>query len=212
MSKMKLLVLGLTAASLAFAESPKVSDCFKVHSMIRADEEHYWTTWTNACPYTVDSVYVMVKFADQASREIADGVWSLHFIAPGSHRTMRFSAPGKIADFASVRTHRITSDLGEAFGRDPVREAQVQLAAVNTASPKIISDAGERVYAPPVPVPLVVAAPRPAIIIGDGGEAVFRSDYPDPWRAVLSAQETAVTPASHSSFVRFVSEEKHLYQ
>ena len=207
MSKMKLLVLGLTAASLAFAESPKVSDCFKVHSMIRADEEHYWTTWTNACPYTVDSVYVMVKFADQASREVADGVWSLHFIAPGAHRTMRFSAPGKISDFTSVRTHRITSDLGEAFGRDPVREAQVQLAAVNTAAPKVITDAGERGYAP-----VLVVAPRATVIIGDVGEAVFRTDYPDPWRAVLSAQETSVTPASPSSFVRFVSEEMHVFQ
>src|ERR1700679_4238596 len=114
---MKHLVLWLSFGVVAFAQQPTVSECFKVHEMIRADEEHYWTTWTNACPYTIDSVYVMVRFADRFSKEVADGVWSLHFIAPGAHRTMRFSAPGQLTDFASVRQKKITGDMNEAFGR-----------------------------------------------------------------------------------------------
>src|ERR1700678_2366759 len=125
---MKHLVLGLTFSVLALAQHPQVSDCFKVHELLRADQEHYWATWTNTCPYTIDSVYVMVRFADGSAKEVADGGWSLHFIAPGAHRTMRFSAPGKLADFASVRQHKITADMGEAFGKpalSPVERAAV---------------------------------------------------------------------------------------
>src|SRR5277367_3709909 len=111
--KMKHLVRGLTFAAIGLAPhvwaQPKISDCFKGHELLRADQEHYWATWTNTCPYTIDSVYVLVRFADHSAKEIADGVWSLHFITPGAHRTMRFSAPGKLADFASVRQHKITA-------------------------------------------------------------------------------------------------------
>ncbi|HVO96474.1 MAG TPA: hypothetical protein VMT15_00320 [Bryobacteraceae bacterium] len=206
---MKLLAVGLVAASLGLAQSPKVSDCFKVHSMVRADEAHYWATWTNACHYTIDSVYVMVSFADHAAREVATGVWSLHFIEPGAHRTMRFDAPGKLSDFASVRTHRITSDLSEAFGRDPVHEAQVELAARNAGTPRIVGDAGERalmVQPAPKTVPAVPGM-RPSVI-GDSGEMAFRTDFPDPWRAVLTAQEAAVSPAPRGSFVRIVLDDK----
>jgi hypothetical protein len=52
------------AASSAAAERPAVPQCFKVHALIKMDEGHYWANWTNACPYVIDSVYVMVKFAD----------------------------------------------------------------------------------------------------------------------------------------------------
>lgn len=206
---MKLLVVGLAAAAFGLAQSPKVSDCFKVHSMIRADESHYWATWTNNCRYTLDSVYVMVGFADRAAREIATGVWSLHFIAPGAHRTMRFDAPGKIADFASVRTRGITSDLNEAFGRDPVHEAQVELAARNRSTPRIVDDAGERGMAVrPAPTPVPAAPAGRQSVIGDSGEMAFRSDFPDPWRAVLTAQEAAVSRPSQGSFVRIVLDDK----
>src|SRR5580658_9613664 len=115
---MKQVVFGLTFTAIALAQHPKVSECFKVHELLRADEEHYWATWTNTCPYTIDSVYVLVKFMDRSAKDVADGVWSLHFIAPGAHRTMRFSAPGRLADFASVRQSKITSDMYEAFGRE----------------------------------------------------------------------------------------------
>jgi hypothetical protein len=163
---MKLFFLGLACAAFVLAQ-PKVSECFKVHELLRADEEHYWATWTNTCPYTVDSVYVLVRFADGASRDLADGVWSLHFVEPGAHRTMRFSAPGKIADFVSVHEKKITADMSEAFGRPAkpavsaleaaavtvYREAIVKegvvrprTTAVSTAVSAVIGDAGEAPY------------------------------------------------------------------
>jgi hypothetical protein len=203
--KMKLLALGLAASALAMCQSAKVSDCFKVHQLLRADEAHYWATWTNACNTTLDAVYVTVGFTDSASREIASGVWSLHFVAPGAHRTMRFDAPGKIADFAAVRTRAITADLSEAFSRDPKHEAEVAVAAANPIPGKIIGDAGERA------IPAVVQpkpAPKPAGVVGDSGEAAFRTDFPDPWRAVLTAQEAAVSQTPHGSFVRFVMDDR----
>ena len=222
---MKHLVLGLTFGVLAVAQQAKVSECFKVHSMIRADEEHYWATWTNACPFTIDSVYVMVQFADGSSREVANGVWSLHFIAPGAHRTMRFSAPGKLADFASVHQRKITADMNEAFGRPAL--TPMELAAVAaykealakdggshahaTTVSSIISDAGEAVYHAPVVDTANVSVKRPTVI-GDPGEATFRTDFPDAWRSVLSPQEAAAGAAPRPSFVRFVSEDKPFFQ
>jgi hypothetical protein len=254
---MKHLVYGLTFAAAALAQhawaQPKVSECFKVHELLRADEEHYWATWTNACPYTIDSVYVTVRFADRSSRELADGVWSLHFIPPGAHRTMRFSAPGKIADFASVHQKKITADMGEAFGREVTAAkpalSPIEAAAVSayrsavakdpgakshtTEVADIITDSGEAGYRYQ-PVQSAVAAmanpetvlkevlansvgPRaimalPPAIIGDPGEARFRTDFPDPWQAVLSPQESSVSIAPRGSFVRFVSEDKPIFR
>jgi hypothetical protein len=241
---MKYLVSGLAFAAFAMAEHANVSQCFKVHELLRADEEHYWATWTNACPYTIDSVYVMVKFMDRSSQEVADGVWSLHFITPGAHRTMRFSAPGKLADFASVRQSKITADIFEAFGREKPALSPVEMVAVSAfreavgASPQprgttvstIINDSGEGAYRYQSPeekaagsailqeviaattVAQAIPAARLALTIGDPGEASFRTDYPDAWRAVLSPQESSVSPAPKASFVRFVSEEKPLFQ
>jgi hypothetical protein len=244
---MKHLVLGLTFTAIALAQHPKVSECFKVHELLRADEEHYWATWTNACPYTIDSVYVTVRFADRSAREIADGVWSLHFIPPGAHRTMRFSAPGRIADFASVLQKKITSDMGEAFGIELAAAkpamSSLEIAAVSAyrgaiakdtgsvprAQPvsAIITDSGEAAYQyqpQPTAFPAMVAAAafkeavlkeavatRPTII-GDPGEASFRTDFPDAWQAVLSPQESAVSVAPRGSFVRFVSDDKPIFQ
>ena len=236
---MKHLVLGLTFTTLALAQHANVSQCFKVHELLRADEAHYWATWTNTCAYTIDSVYVLVKFADRSAKDVADGVWSLHFIAPGAHRTMRFSAPGKLADFASVRQHKITGDIYEAFGREKPALNSVELAAVSAyreaagagAKPRgttvstIISDSGEGAYRQTseekaagsailkeVLAATTVAQAAPGSHIGDPGEASFRTDYPDAWRAVLSPQESSVSPAPRASFVRFVSEEKPLFQ
>ena len=219
---MKHLVLGLTFGAIALAQHPNVSDCFKVHETIRADEEHYWTTWTNACPYTIDSVYVVVGFSDHASKEIASGVFALHFVAPGAHRTMRFSAPGKISDFASVRQRKITGDMGEAFGR-PLQAAkpamtQMEIAAVSAYKEAIVKE-GVHVTAPAPALASTVA--RVISDAGEGayqvlksepGEARFKTDFPDAWRSVLSAQEAAVSPAPRASFVRFVSDEKPLFQ
>ncbi len=201
---MKFLAVGLAVASLGLAQSPTVSDCFKVHSMVRADEAHYWATWTNTCHYTIDSVYVIVGFTDQASRELASGVWSLHFIAPGAHRTVRFDAPGKISDFASVRARLITADFNQAFAPDPKHEAEVALAARNPIPGRAIGDSGERA----APAAQTAPSAKPAGVIGDTGEAAFRTDFPDAWRAVLTAQEAAVSPAPHGAFVRFVMDDR----
>ena len=138
-------MLWLTFGVVAFAQHPAVSECFKVHEMIRADQEHYWTTWTNTCPYTIDSVYVLVRFADHSSKEIANGVWSLHFITPGTHRTMRFSAPGKIADFATVRQQKITGDMAEAFGRPAI--STMEMAAVTAYKEAIAKEGSSRPHA-----------------------------------------------------------------
>lgn len=237
---MKHLVLALTFAGVALAQHPQVSDCFKVHELLRADEEHYWATWTNTCPYTIDSVYVMVKFADRSAHEVADGVWSLHFITPGSHRTMRFSAPGKLADFASVHQRKITADIYEAFGR-PAPPTQASLSTIEAAAvsafkqavakdgdstPRIkpastiINDSGEAVYREQRAGEILAAAmiaqavpvARPRLVVGDPGEGTFRTDFPDPWRAVLSPQESAVSQGPRAAFVRFVSEEKPIFQ
>jgi hypothetical protein len=240
---MKHLLLGLTFTALALAQHTNVSQCFKVHELLRADEAHYWATWTNSCPYTIDSVYVLVKFADRSAKDVADGVWSLHFISPGAHRTMRFSAPGKLADFASVRQQKITGDIYEAFGREKPALSSVELAAVSayreaigaSAKPRgttvstVITDSGEGAYrqtseekaagsailkevlAATSVAQAAPAAPRP-MTVGDPGEGSFRTDYPDAWRAVLSPQESSVSPAPKASFVRFVSEEKPLFQ
>jgi len=237
---MKHLVCGLTFAAVALAKHPKVSECFKVHELLRADEEHYWATWTNACPYTIDSVYVTVRFADRSSRDLADGVWSLHFIPPGTHRTMRFSAPGKIADFASVHQKKITADMAEAFGRDvtstkPALSA-IEIAAVSAyrgaiakdadSMPRVIPasaivmDSGEAGYQYQAVLKDVLAttgtqavmAPVPPVVVGDPGEARFRTDFPDAWQAVLSPQESSVSIAPRGAFVRFVSEDKPIFR
>jgi hypothetical protein len=234
---MKHLVSGLVFAAFAMAQHANVSQCFKVHELLRADEEHYWATWTNTCPYTIDSVYVLVKFVDRSAKDVADGVWSLHFIAPGAHRTMRFSAPGRLADFASVRQSKITSDMYEAFGREKPALSTVELAAVSAyreavgkgATPRgttvstVITDSGEGAFryqsaegkaasSPILKEVIAAAAVHPALTVGDPGEGSFRTDYPDAWRAVLSPQESSVSPAPRASFVRFVSEEKPLFQ
>jgi len=202
---MKHLVCGLTFAANTLAQHPGVSECFKVHELLRADEEHYWATWTNTCPYTIDSVYVTVRFADRSSRELADGVWSLHFIPPGTHRTMRLSAPGRISDFASVHQKKITADLGEAFGRDmtPAKPSPVEVARAST----VVMDSGEAGYRQEA-----VLHEAPPAIVGDLGEASFRTDFPDPWQALLSPQESAVSTAPRGSFVRFVSDDKPIFQ
>ncbi len=226
---MKQLLLGLTLSVVALAEHPSLSECFKVHEMIRADSEHYWTTWTNACPYTIDAVYVMVGFADRSANEVADGVWSLHFIPPGAHRTMRFTAPGKLADFTSVWKRRITGDIYEAFGREKPALSPVEMQAVSvfrealvksgTSLPRaipvatIVNDAGEGAYrSQSQTTPQTIMAVRPSVSIVDPGEGFFRTDFPDAWRAVLSPLESTFSPAPRPSFVRFVSEEKPLFQ
>src|SRR5690242_13057507 len=115
-SKMKcLLVLLMLGVPALAAEKPKVSECFKVHSLTRMDDEHYWANWTNACPYTIESVYVMIGFADKARKPLGAGVWGLHFITQGAHRVIRFSTPWLAEGFEFVSVRKITTDAEEAL-------------------------------------------------------------------------------------------------
>ena len=108
-----LLLLFATTASVQAGQ--KVSDCFKVHSLIKMDNDHYWANWTNACPYTIDSVYVMIGFADKSRKLLGEGVWGLHFITQGMHRVIRFSTPSKVDGFEFVSVRKITTDAIEAL-------------------------------------------------------------------------------------------------
>ena len=107
-----LLVLGIPALAV---EPPKVSECFKVHSLTRMDDEHYWANWTNACPYTIDSVYVMVGFADKSRKPLGEGVWSVHFVTQGAHRVIRFSTPWLVDGYEFVSVRKITANPDEAL-------------------------------------------------------------------------------------------------
>lgn len=139
---------------------------------------------------------------------------------------MRFSAPGKIADFATVRQQKITGDMSEAFGRPAI--STMEMAAVSaykqaiakegisrpraTTVSRIIDDVGERAYRAEASISTSETIVRTASLVGDAGEATFQTDFPDAWSAVLSPQEAAVSTFPRPSFVRFISDEKPLFQ
>ena len=110
----------------ATADQPGVSECFKVHNLLKMDEDHYWADWSNACPYTIDSVYVMVGFADRSRNPVGSGVWSLHYIKPGTARVIRFSTPQGVENYEYVHVTKITADMEEALRTPsrPIEEAR----------------------------------------------------------------------------------------
>lgn len=116
---MNRLLIGLFLFSgLSFAASRphvQVPQCFKVRRLLKTDPAHYWADWANTCPYTIDSVYVMVKFLDRAQKHLGDGVWPMYFVRPGAHRVTRFSIPAEAAGFEFIRLTRITTDSVEAL-------------------------------------------------------------------------------------------------
>jgi hypothetical protein len=139
--KALLTVVSLLSAGAAFAQTPKISDCFKVHALIRADEAHYWADWTNACPYTINSVYVLVAFADKSRLHIGDGVWPMYFVTPGAHRVTRFSVPAEVLDFASVHVRKITADAAEGLRSthaSPAESAHIAQGFVGDPGPSVI--------------------------------------------------------------------------
>lgn len=144
-----LMTLPLLLAGLAAAATPDVSECFKVHALIKMDQDHYWADWSNACPYTIDSVYVMIRFASKSSIGLGDGVWGLHFVTPGTHRVIRFTAPLSVPDFDSVQVRKITTDSAEALNEGTMPELPRQPQFVETVA------AVERV--------LVAEPPRPTL-------------------------------------------------
>jgi hypothetical protein len=116
-TKMKHLasLLLVASAGIAYAEKPKVSECFKVNALIKTDEVHYWADWTNSCPYTIDSVYVLVAFANKSNPYLGNGVWPMYFVTPGAHRVTRFTIPAEVWGFESVNVRKITTDSVEAL-------------------------------------------------------------------------------------------------
>ena len=129
------LICLLSSASV-FAQQPKVSECFKVHALVRADASHYWADWSNRCPYAIDSVYVLVTFSDKSRHQMGEGVFPMYFATPGAHRVTRFSAPAEVADFASVRVRKITADSAEGL-RSPTSGAETARLA-----PGLVGDPG----------------------------------------------------------------------
>jgi hypothetical protein len=134
---MKSLCVFLAFATIGLAaERPKIADCFKVNWLLRADEEHYWANWTNKCSYTIDSVYVMVRFADQGNQSIGNGVWGLHFVTPGETRVTRFSTPARVPDFHSVHVRKITANPSA----DSVERAFAPDRPTGDPGPKVAPD------------------------------------------------------------------------
>ena len=95
----------------------------------------------------------------------------------------------------------IITDSGEGAYR-------AQRAADSVVSAAILKDV--LVAANTVARAATVAAP--SALIGDPGEGSFRTDFPDAWRALLSPLESVLSPAPRAAFVRFVSEEKPIFQ
>jgi len=112
-----LLVLALLAPGMALAADPSVAQCFKVNALLKMDGDHYWADWKNSCPYTIDSVYVAVEFADRLGNHVGNGLWALHLVGPGLARVIRLSAPATTAAFERITVSRITTDLEQALGR-----------------------------------------------------------------------------------------------
>lgn len=125
------------ASGKKLSSKTDVGQCFKIHRMLRADEAHYWADWSNACPFTIEAVYVLVGFADHSRKELGNGVWPMYFIQPGVHRVTRFSAPAGVADFETVHLHRITTDSADAFKEDRIA---VELVEKQTVPPGTIGD------------------------------------------------------------------------
>ena len=115
MSYLATLFLWLGGGGGLHSHAPKVSDCFKVHDMLKMDDEHYWAKWSNACPYTIDSVYVMVGFTDHSGKQVGNGVWAMYMVKPGANRVNRFTAPRISPAFHKVNVRLITTDSVEAL-------------------------------------------------------------------------------------------------
>jgi hypothetical protein len=137
--KALLPILFLLTSVSVFAQKPKVSECFKVHSLVRADAAHYWADWSNRCPYSIDSVYVLVTFTDQSRHQIGDGVFPMYFATSGAHRVTRFSVPAEVAGFAAVHVRKITSDAAEGLKSASPGAQTAQLA------PGLVGDPGAAV-------------------------------------------------------------------
>ena len=127
MKHLLFLVLGLVATEASMgiamagepAHSVSVAQCFKVNALLKMDGDHYWADWKNSCPYTIDSVYIAVEFADGVGKSVGNGLWALHLVGPGLARVIRLSTPATSGVYERVVVRKITTDLEQAlsFGR-----------------------------------------------------------------------------------------------
>ena len=121
----RFLLLPMLAQAALFA---RTEDCFQILSMRKAswtsdtvpgDENRYQVVARNTCPYTIDAVYVMVRFTDSASHELSNGLWVLYFMPPGRSWTKKFSVPLKAYGFERVVLRKITTNAEEALRPGP---------------------------------------------------------------------------------------------
>lgn len=113
---MKTLILVLFSAVAIAADKPQAWECFKVDSLTRIDDLHYQADAVNSCPYTIDHVYVLVKFFDKAWNRIGVDHFSAHFVAPGERIKHVFPISGyAVRRFRYVGVRRITTDALEAL-------------------------------------------------------------------------------------------------
>ncbi len=116
-----------------------MQDCFKVHRLLKIDSTFYWADWSNACPYTVETVYVMVTFHDGSKKELGSGVWPMYFVRPGVHRVTRFTAPVGVSEYKTLRVSKITTDSSVALMRD---QRAIDAAVHTPAPPGKVGDSG----------------------------------------------------------------------
>lgn len=114
--KRLMLCVALFVPGMGLAADPGVAQCFKVNALLKMDGDHYWADWKNACPYTIDSVYVAVEFRDRLGKTVGDGLWALHLVGPGLARVIRLSAPVTSSTFEGIHVRKITTDLEQALG------------------------------------------------------------------------------------------------
>ena len=158
-----LLLCGATvyADDKAANKGPAISQCFKVHWLLKTDDTHYWADWVSECPYEIEAVYVMVGFSDPKHNELGNGVWPMYFVRPGAHQVTRFSVPVGVDGFEAIVVHHITTDSTEAFSQDKESVEAVQRAssaqatapkvsATSASAPRGLGDSGyERVIHDP---------------------------------------------------------------
>jgi tetratricopeptide (TPR) repeat protein len=177
--------------AVAACAQPKVAQCFKVYDLLKMDEDHYWANWANACPYTIDSVYVMVRFSDRSRTRLGNGVWALHFVTPGTHQVTRFTAPRGVPYFDFVQLHKITTDslealLGEPGGRIPALSAEAR----RTGDPGPWQVAAE--IKPSVEKAQFLVSDPASQLVGDAGPPVLAS-----MTAVAGARTDLSTAEQH---------------
>jgi hypothetical protein len=111
-----ILVLIAAASFLAAAENkPPVHECFKVRSLERVDDLHYRQISENTCPYTLEVVYVLVKFMDKDGYRIGVDKYSAPWVNPGERLKTVLEVPLYVRGFKTVGVRKITSDVSEAL-------------------------------------------------------------------------------------------------